>query len=476
MLNKQHIMVYMRIKMKHCNPINQCLIGSLITAPLAMQAQQQAVNLPNIIILLTDDMGKECIGSYGSTYQTPNIDKLAEEGIRFNYGFAQPLSTPSRVQLMTGKYNYKNYVEFAYLDPHQKTFAHLAKEAGYETVIAGKWQLGANNKLPAYFGFDHHCLWQLSYSRADGERYAKPLIEKDGLPLSATDDHYGPDIFVDYLLDFINADRQRPFLIYYPMVLVHDPFLPTPDSKSWQDDTLVRHQKDTANFKDMVAYTDKIVGQIIAKLKQEGLYDNTLIIFTGDNGTGQRIVTPMRDGTLVKGGKGQTLDRGVRVPLIARFGNRQLKQKNTDDLIDFTDILPTIAEVAQIEVPVSWDTDGRSFLPQIKGEKGNPREWIFSHYNPIQSPQANQYSARSFRDHRYRLYHDGRFYDVSIDPEEMNPIETGTGSIEAEAVRKRFQRELDKLPSWKPGDLGQPKHILPGYEPGKTKVITTNEQ
>jgi arylsulfatase A len=459
--------------MKYSNSTNPYLIGSLIAMPFALQAQHRTADpaaLPNIVIILADDMGRECIGSYGSTYQTPNIDQLAEEGIRFNYGFAQPLSTPTRVQFLTGKYNYKNYVEFGYLDPNQKTFAHLAKEAGYETVIAGKWQLGANNKLPAHFGFDHHCLWQLSYTRADGERYAKPLIEKDGVVLSVTEDNYGPDIFGDYLLDFIDANKHHPFLVYYPMALVHDPFLPTPDSKSWQDGITIRHQNDTVNFKDMVAYTDKIVGQIITKLKQAGLYENTLIIFTGDNGTGQRVVTPMRDGTSVKGGKGQTLDRGVRVPLIARFGNRQYQQKTTDDLVDFTDILPTVAEAARIEVPASWDTDGKSFLPQIRGEKGNPREWIFSHYNPLHSPQINRLSARSFRDHRYRLYHDGRFYDVSVDPEETKPIEAGKGSAEAEAVREKFQRELDKLPPWKPGDPGQPKHILPGYELGVTKA------
>jgi arylsulfatase A len=132
---------------------------------------------------------------------------------------------------MTGKYNHKNYVEFACLNPNQKTFAHLAKEAGYETVIAGKWQLGANNKLPAHFGFDHYCLWQLSYTRGEGERYARPLIERDGVTLPVTENHYGPNIFADYLLDFIDRNKQRPFLIYYPMALVHDPFLPTPDSK-----------------------------------------------------------------------------------------------------------------------------------------------------------------------------------------------------------------------------------------------------
>jgi arylsulfatase A len=364
---------------------------------------------------------------------------------------------------MTGKYNYKNYVEFGYLNPHQKTFAHLVKEAGYETAIAGKWQLGANNKLPAHFGFDHHCLWLLTPPR--GERYAHPHIDRDGTVLNTTEDDYGPDIFVNYLLNFIDQNRTKPFLVYYPMALVHGPFQPTPDSQAWQNGDKARHKNDTVNFRDMVAYSDKNVGKIIAKLKQTGLYDNTLIIFTGDNGTGRSIVTPMRDGTSVNGGKGQTLDRGVRVPLIARFGNRQLVQRETDDLVDFTDILPTVAEAANVNIPDAWDTDGRSFLPQVSGKKGNPREWIFSHYAPLMNDKSKHKEARSFRNHHYRLYHDGRFYNVSLDPEETHPIEKGKGTAEAEAVRQKFQRELDRLPAWKPGDPGQPKHILPGYEP-----------
>jgi arylsulfatase A len=221
----------------------------------------------------------------------------------------------------------------------------------------------------------------------------------------------------------------------------------------------------------MVAYSDKNIGKLVDKLKQKGIYDNTLIIFTGDNGTGRAIVTPMGDGYSVQGGKGLTLDRGVRVPLIACFGNRQLPQHETDDLVDFSDILPTVADAAHIEVPAAWDTDGRSFLPQIKGEKGNPREWIFSHYNPLINPSGNQHAARSFRDHRYRLYHDGRLYDVLTDPEETTPIAKGQGSVEAEAARTKFEVELNKLPPWKPGDGGQPKKILPGYEPVKAKNL-----
>lgn len=419
---------------------------------------------PNIIVILADDMGKECIGAYGSTYNTPNVNRLAEEGLKFDYGFSQPLCTPSRVELMTGKYNNKNYVQFGYLDPYQTTFAHLAKQAGYVTAIAGKWQLGANNKLPAHFGFDNYCLWQLSYTRAQGERYAKPLVEKDGVTLNTTEDDYGPNIFTDYILKFIEDNKDKKFLAYYPMALVHDPFLTTPQTARWNEGAEARHQQDTSNFRDMVAYCDKGVGKIIDKLKSLQLYENTIIIFTGDNGTGRPIITPMQDGSSVKGGKGLTVDRGDRVPLIVNWGSNHYTKHVTDDLIDFSDFLPTIAEAMHMKVPDSLHTDGISFYPQIKGEEGIKRKWVFTHYNPLHSPGVNKYAAEYFRDHRYKLYQDGKLYDLQNDPEETTPIPENTGSAEAESARKIFQKEFAKLPAWKPGDPGKPKRFYPGIE------------
>ncbi|MGX5819596.1 sulfatase-like hydrolase/transferase [Chitinophaga lutea] len=441
------------------------MLAILWAAPVWAQRSAR----PNIIIILADDMGRECLGAYGSTYQTPNLDALAKEGLKFNYGFSQPLCTPSRVQIMTGQYNYRNYVEFGYLDPQQHTFAHLAKAAGYKTAIAGKWQLGFNNKLPAHFGFDRYCLWQLSYRRGEGERYAKALIEQDGKTLPTSDDLYGPDVFTDYLLQFIEENKNQPFLAYYPMALVHDPFLPTPDSKSWRDDAAGRHRRDTANFRDMVAYTDKNVGRILAKLKALGLYDNTIVIFTGDNGTGRAILTPMKDGSKVKGGKGLTLDRGHHVPLIVNWGGKRYKRHETDELVDFTDILPTVAEAIGQKIPGDWASDGRSILPWIAGSSGTPRKWIFSHYTPLHNADEDKHAARFFRDHRYKLYHDGRLYDLVTDPEEQRPIEPGTGGKAAESARQLFAAEFAKLPAWKPGDPGRPKVVLPGLEARKLK-------
>ncbi|MFT4804155.1 MAG: arylsulfatase A, partial [Psychroserpens sp.] len=194
---------------------------------------------PNIILIMADDMGYECLSANGSTsYKTPNIDRLASNGIRFSKCISQPLCTPSRVKIMTGLHNYRNYDYFGHLNTQQYTFGNLMQEAGYATCIAGKWQLNGrafkesipdwnDNTRPYKFGFDEYCLWQLT---GLGGRYVGPLIEQNGEFLKRNVDEYGPDIFANYIMDFIERKKDAPFFIYYPMVLVHDPFVPTPNS------------------------------------------------------------------------------------------------------------------------------------------------------------------------------------------------------------------------------------------------------
>ena len=439
-----------------------------IMLPIQIQAQSpKELNKPNIVFILADDMGYECVGAYGGTYQTPNIDRLAEQGIRFTYAYSQPLSTPSRVELLTGKYNHKNYCDFGFLNQDQKTFGNLAREAGYTTAIVGKWQLGANSKLPDHFGFDRYCLWQLNYVRStQGERYADALIEADGQVLPRDKDCYGPDIFIEYIEKFIEENKNRPFLLYYPMALVHDPFVSTPDSPDWESNPAGRHTSNPAYFADMMRYCDKNVGRLVEKLKAEGLYDNTLIIFTGDNGTNKKIVSTMQDGRKIQGGKGMTTDAGTHAALIATYGNRQGKAGVCEDLVDFTDVMPTMAQAMGIEVPRQWDTDGVSFLPQVCGQKGTPREWVFCHYDSFfRGPDKPNPQARRFiRDHRYKLYSTGEFYDIESDIFEQHNILPKQGSREAEAARKFLTRELRKFPAWKVGDIPVTPVSLPGLE------------
>ncbi len=155
---------------------------------------------------------------------------MAATGLRFSHCYSQPLCTPSRVQLMTGKYNVRNYTVFGRLEASQTTFAQRLRDAGYATCIVGKWQLGEDAALPSHFGFDEHCLWQLLRRPS---RYANPGLEINGRLVDEPPGRYGPDIVADYACDFIGRHRGQPFLLYYPMILTHCPFEPTPDSSDW---------------------------------------------------------------------------------------------------------------------------------------------------------------------------------------------------------------------------------------------------
>lgn len=441
--------------------INCLLWECLAIVPSALMAQTTN-SQPNIVLILADDMGRECLGCYGSTYHTPNLDRLSEIGVRFDNCFSQPLSTPSRVQLMTGKYNNKNYSRFGHLNQTEKTFAHLAKDAGYTTMIAGKWQLGRNKNLPHHFGFDRYCLWQLSYDRMIKERYAAPLIEQDGGIKLYSNDEYGPDIFAQYVTDFIEENKAKPFFVYYPMVLVHDPFYPTPQSDVWEDPSM-REVRNNANFPKMVEHVDKNVGMIFNKLENLNLLSNTIIIFIGDNGTNRKIRTTMKDGSVVRGGKGLTSDTGVRVPMIVYWGKSVYREHECTDMIDFTDFMPTFAEAMNTKVPKEWDIDGQSFLPQIKGKKGKAREWVFCHYDSRFGTSGSKNAKQFFRDVRYKLYSDGNFYDTINNPEETNPIKKGRGSAEAEKSRKKLEKLFLTIPAWKVGDPAVPMCILPEF-------------
>ena len=438
----------------------------LALAPACGNAEKAEPSRPNIVFIMADDMGYECSGVYGGTYDTPNIDAMAERGIMFSHAYSQPLSTPSRVEVMTGKYNYKNYCCFGYMNQDQSTFGNLARAAGYKTAIVGKWQLGFNSGLPDHFGFDNYCLWQLRYYRMpNSERYAGALVEADGETIKLEDTQYGPEFFADYIDKFIDENKDHPFFLYYPMALIHDPFVSTPDSDDWLTNPQGRHQKDNRYFPDMVEYCDKNLGRVVEALKRNGIYDNTLVIFTGDNGTNRNIYSTMKDGRVIKGGKGSTTDAGTHVAFLATYGSRQGKHRICDDLVDFTDVMPTIAEAMGVRVPAEWDTDGRSFLPQVMGRKGNPRKWVFCHYDAFFKGvgQPNDNARRYIRDHRYKLYSTGEFYDIEADVLEENDIAAGTGSREAEKVRAFLSRELAKFPAWKVGDIPVEQVMLPEY-------------
>jgi len=409
-------------------------------------AMKPAADRPNIILIMADDVGVEGFGCYdGTSYDTPVIDALARDGVRFTQCHSQPLCTPSRVKIMTGRSNIYNYRHFGIMDPDEPTFGPMMRQAGYATAVAGKWQLyGAENygelagtgMHPREAGFDEYCLWQIDRL---GSRYWDPLIERNGRVLDDVASRYGPDIFCDFICDFMQRNQDKPFFIYYPMALVHNPFVPTPDSAD-------RESKDRQkNFADMVAYMDRIVGRIIDQLDRLGLRENTMILFTADNGT-NRNITSMMGEIAVRGGKGRTIDAGTHVPLVVNWPAGARAGSACDDLVDFSDILPTMAQAAGIEpVAAGLQPDGRSFLPQIEGEAGAPRQWIFCYYNP--RPGRKGFPEQRFaRDERWKLYGDGRLFDLNDDPQEKEPLDPRAEDGTAAEARRKLQAAIDSFP------------------------------
>ena len=211
-----------------------------------------AAEKPNIVVILADDLGIECLSSYGGTsHQTPNIDKLASQGMKFTNCYSNPYCSPSRASLLTGRYPFRNGLKEViydrkkhantYLDTDQPSFARQLKKAGYATAIAGKWQLSFLHQRNTIndFGFDEYQCWQLfNDGKSKTRRFHNPHYNRNGKIIAEQiKDRYGPDVNVEFLVDFIktNAAKKQPFMAYYTCLLPHFPWVPTPDSQDQKD-------------------------------------------------------------------------------------------------------------------------------------------------------------------------------------------------------------------------------------------------
>ena len=422
------------------------------------KSTKMATEKPNVVLVFADDMGFECLGTYGgASYSTPNLDKLAKDGIRFENCHSMPRCAPSRAQIMTGRHNFRNYRGFnayprSYVgsEGFEYTFANILGNAGYATCVAGKWQMDFSKVKAA--GFDEYCLHDQNKTSC----YWDPTVRYHDRPTVTRTGEYGPDIFCNFLLDFIEREKDGPFLAYLSMNLPHFPWLPTPDTPGPypESDKHVDYAApnykdrmgDTKYFADNVAYVDKLVGRIVAKLEELGLSENTLILFTADNGSEKAIdFSRLEDGTVVLGGKSGSRDGGSHVPLVGKWPAQVTPGTVCSDLINFSDFLPTFAEAGEGTIPEGRVLDGISFLPRLKGQKGTPRTSMFVWYQESwfsRFPNSARVWARTTR---YKLYNTNEFYDVVADLNEQNNIAPGTGTPEAEKARRelaKFMRDM----------------------------------
>ncbi len=398
--------------------------------------------MPNILVIMADDVGHEVLGCYGGTsYATPNLDRLAAEGMRFTHCYSTPLCTPSRVKIMTGRYLFRTSEEWGYIPPEEITFGQVLQSAGYATALAGKWQMILLKEDPMHItkmGFQENCV----FGWHEGPRYYKPLIYQNGKIRDDVANRYGPDVYADFLIDFMVKNRNKPFLAYYPMTLAHDVSNdlpePPPVGPNGRYDT----------YREQVEYMDKLVGRLVDALDSLGLREKTLILFTGDNGTPKKFLSRYENGAylyervismkgeeMIPGGKGELTDAGTHVPLIANWPTVTPEGTVCDDLIDFSDFLPTLAELAGANLPEKVIIDGKSFAQQILGMKGHPREWIYT-----------QWQGRAWiRTKDWKLYTDESLYDLRTDPRERNPVLPAEDTEESGQARAGLLKYLKKL-------------------------------
>lgn len=406
---------------------------------------------------MADDIGIEGLGCYGGqSYATPHLDALAADGLRFNHAYSQPLCANTRLQLMTGMYNSRNWMCFGILDPKAKTIGHFLKEAGYRNCIAGKWQLqsydppdypGAEERRdigmhPKDAGFDNYSLFHSLRTEDKGSRYADPTWLEDG-ELKTVKDAYGPDMWVDYINAFMEREKDGPFFVYYPMALPHWPMTVTPDDPDWNEPEL-RHEADSKNFKSMTEYMDKCVGRIVKKIDDLGIRDNTLILFYSDNGTHLSITSQTTAGA-VAGGKGKPTDAGTHVPLIANWPGK-VQSGVTDALVDSTDFIPTLMQATGNSMTEGHGLDGVSFYPTLMGnESSATRDWIYCFYDPRPGWDKENFTQQVFtRDRCWKFYENGKLFDVENDVLEQSPIAQDADTTESAAARKRLSQILQR--------------------------------
>lgn len=351
------------------------LLGSL---PSLLAAELK----PNIIVVFCDDLGYADIGPFGSkTHATPVLDRMAREGMRLTDFYSTcSVCTPSRASLLTGCYprrvnmhvDEKNLcVLFPAarkgLNPSEITIAEALKEEGYATMCIGKWHLGDHpDFMPTHQGFDSY--FGIPYSN-DMNRKQVPLPLVRDLTVIADSVQKDTTITTQYTTEavkFIKANKKRPFFLYLPHTAVHLPLVPGKKFKGTSED---------GPYGDWVQEIDWSMGELFQTLKAEGLDENTLVIFTSDNGSARE---KQGSNFPLRGRKGRTDEGGMRVPCLARWPGKIPAGTKSGALTSTIDLLPTLAAIAGGKAPTDRVIDGKNIWPILSGkENGHPRDAFF---------------------------------------------------------------------------------------------------
>ena len=428
---------------------------------------------PNVVLILLDNLGQEWLGCCGSEEKrTPNIDRLAKQGVRFRHCYTPVVCGPSRTVLLTGRYPFRTGFTLHHdaalysgggLDPTRETaLARLLRLVGYRTGLVGKWQI--NNlydqpRILTLHGFDEHLVWPGSLNRdlvtPDELLRFRKGIQDDSVPVTSEitqkiesrywdpvlirnekrevhKGKFGPDVMQDWALDFLDRHQKEPFFLYYPMVLTHgkthtQPVVPTPDN-------LKQGRPTEEMFGDMVQYADKQIGQVADRLDKLAIRDDTILLIATDNGTESRLSAKFR-GTVARGGLYQLNEAGSDVGLIVN-SPRRIPGGREIGLADFSDILPTVCDLTVAHRPERPVIDGKSHAESLQSPTAKPaRTWIFNQYH----------TRRVVRDERFKFYSTGEMFDAEADRDEKTDL-AGSSDKAVLASRVRLQQVLMSLP------------------------------
>ncbi|WP_425613443.1 sulfatase [Anatilimnocola sp. NA78] len=332
------------------------LVGGFLL-PFDVSAQDTAKRPPNVVLIFIDDMGYADIGPFGNTeLRTPHLDKFAKEGMKFTSFYATPVCSMSRACLMTGCYNVRVSVPGVLfpdskvgLHPDETTLAEIAKQKGYATAAIGKWHLGFQPEfLPTSQGFDSY--FGIPYSNDMGRKPARPnfpplpLMRDQKIVEEEPDQSLLTKRYTEEAVKFIREQKDKPFFLYLPHNMIHFPLFASADFKGQSKGGLIG---------DTIEEIDWSVGQIMQTLAELKLDDNTLVIFTSDNGPAQRKAPPFR------GNKGTSFEGGVREPCLMRWPGKIPAGTTCDKIAGNIDVLPTLAKIVGAELPKNRALDGR---------------------------------------------------------------------------------------------------------------------